>query len=493
VHPPAAPAFCRVTVLAPGRRVDLALPVDVPMAELNPLVLELLGEPARSPARPDPWRFTGATGAPLPPGATLDELGVLDGETLRLGPAAPPPPAPVFDDPVDALAALAPRGRHGGRGPAVAALGVTLAASALLATARAGGDGTAYVGGAVALGGLAAVAALVRAATAARRAPGRADAPGDHEAGTSHNGPAPVTGIPAAGSPAAALVPAYCAVPLAAAAGWVSLPGAPGAAHLLLAVVAGGIAAALGQVAVRRVAPALVAVVLVAVLAGAAAVAALRFGVGVPALSAAVAAAALSAGPLVPRAVLRLAGLPRPVVPADAGALVAADGGPDLLPAAELAARARLAQGQLAGLAGGLAVSAALAALPTATSGGWAGPALASVVVAVLLLRARGFADPGPARTHLAAGIVAGVGLVGLAAVTAGPAGQPAGALVLLGTAAVGAAAIGRGTLGATGGASAALSPVARRALDIAEGVLTAAAVPLAVVASGAFALVRAL
>ena len=92
MHPPAAPAFCRVTVLAPGRRVDVALPVDVPMAELNPLVLELLGEPARSPARPDPWRFAGATGAQLPPGATLDELGVLDGETLRLGPAAPPRP-----------------------------------------------------------------------------------------------------------------------------------------------------------------------------------------------------------------------------------------------------------------------------------------------------------------------------------------------------------------------------------------------------------------
>jgi type VII secretion integral membrane protein EccD len=485
VHPPTTPAFCRVTVLAPGRRVDVALPHDLPVAELNPLVLELLGEPARSPARPEPWRFTGATGAPLPPGATLAELGVLDGETLRLGPAAPPPPAPVFDDPVDALAALAPRGRHGPHGPAIAAVGLTLAAAALLATVRTGGSGAGYVGGAVALGGLGAVAALVRAARVARRSPGNTRE--EYESPP----PGEVARTGPAGVGPAALVPAYCAVPLAAAAGWAALPGPPDAAHLLLAVVAGGIAAALGQVAVRAVAPVLVAAVVVAVLVGAAAVVGLRFDVGVPALSAAVAALTLSAAPLVPRAVLRLAGLPRPVVPADAGALVAADEGPDLLPPGELAARAGLARGQLAGLASGLAVSAAVAAPPAATAGGWAGPALAAVVVVVLLLRAQGFADAGPARVHVAAGIATGAVLVGLAALAAGPAGRPVGALVLLGTAALGAVAVRRGTPAA--GATSALSPVARRALDIAEGVLTAAALPLAVVASGAFALVRAL
>jgi type VII secretion integral membrane protein EccD len=466
-------------VLAPGRRVDVALPHDLPMAELNPLVLELLGEPARSPARPEPWRFTGATGAPLPPGATLAELGVLDGETLRLGPAALPPPAPVFDDPVDALAALAPRGRHGRHGPAIAAVGLALAAAALLATVRTGGSGAGYVGGAVALGGLGAVAALVRAARVARRSPG--------DTREEHGSPTPE---PTRVGPAA-LVPAYCAVPLAAAAGWAALPGPTDATHLLLAVVAGGIAAALGQVAVRAVAPVLVAAVVVAVLVGAGAVVGLRFDVGMPALSAAVAALALSAGPLVPRAVLRLAGLPRPVVPADASALVAADEGPDLLPPGELAARAGLARGQLAGLASGLAVSAAVAAPPAATAGGWAGPALSAVVVVVLLLRAQGFADAGPARVHVAAGIATGAVLVGLAALAAGPAGRPVGALVLLGTAALGAVAVRRGNPAA--GATSVLSPVTRRALDIAEGVLTAAALPLAVVASGAFALVRAL
>jgi len=459
------------------------------MAELNPLVLELLGEPARSPTRPEPWRFSAVTGTPLPAGATLAELGVLDGETLLLGPAAPPPPAPAFDDPVDALAALTPRRRHGRRGPEIAAVGLTLAAAALLATVRAGGNGAETVWGAVALGGVGAIAGLVRAARVARRIPGGdADGASEGHAALVRRGDDPGP----AGARTAALVPAYCAVPLAAAAGWAAMPGPPDAPHLLLAVVAGGVAAALGQVAVRVVAPVLVAAVVVAVLAGVAAVVALRFDVGVPALSAAVAAVALSGGPRVPRAVLRLAGLPRPVVPADAAALVAADAGPDLLPPGELAARARLARGQLAGLTSGLAVAAAVAAPPATLSGGWAGPTLAAVVVAALLLRARGVTDAGPARVHLAGGVATGVVLVGLAALASGPAGRPVGALVLLGAAALGVTAISNGPPDA-GGAPVLLSPVARRALDIAEGVLTAAAVPLAVVASGTFALVRAL
>ena len=117
----APPVYCRLTVLTPGSRADVALPVDVPVADLVPMLMELLGEQG-DPGRPVPWRLTGPTGGAPAPGATLDDIGVLDGELLRLGPAAPPPPAPVFDDPVDALAALtAPPaearrpGRPGGR------------------------------------------------------------------------------------------------------------------------------------------------------------------------------------------------------------------------------------------------------------------------------------------------------------------------------------------------------------------------------------------
>ena len=115
MHTPAV--HCRSTVLTPAGRADVCLPADMPVAELVPMLMELLGTPTPPADRPVPWRLTGAGGGVLPPDTTLDELGVLDGELLRLGPAGPPPAPPVFDDPVDALAALAapgsPRARFG--------------------------------------------------------------------------------------------------------------------------------------------------------------------------------------------------------------------------------------------------------------------------------------------------------------------------------------------------------------------------------------------
>ena len=92
---PAPPAYCRLTVLAPGTRADVAVPADVPAAELVPMLMELFGRHG-DPARPEPWRLTGATGGVLPPDATLDELGVVDGELLRLGPTAPPTVSPRY-------------------------------------------------------------------------------------------------------------------------------------------------------------------------------------------------------------------------------------------------------------------------------------------------------------------------------------------------------------------------------------------------------------
>jgi type VII secretion integral membrane protein EccD len=442
-----------LTVLCPRRRIDVALPADVPLAELAPLVLDLVGEPGPG-ARPDPWRFSALTGGVLPPAATLEELGVLDGEMVRLGPAAPPPPPPVFDDPVDALADLAagtPQ-RSAWRAGAAASI-ATVTAAGLLAGAR-GGSGPAAWGGA-GIGALGAVAALGLAARLARVQDSTADE-------------------------GRALVAAYCAVPLAAAAGWAALPGPP-AAHLLLAVVAAGCAAALGQVVVGAVAPALVAATVIAVVAATAVAVRLRFDVGVPAVAAVTAATALAAGPLLPRIALRLAGLPRPVVPADAAGLVAADAGPDLLPPADLADRARTARALLAGLSGGCAVAAAIAGPPAAASGSWAGIVLAAVVAVVLLLRARGFADPVPARVHLCAGTAAGITLIALGAAAAGAGGRLIGALVLLGVAA--ATVLVR--------VPTETSPVVRRAVDIAEGVLAGAAIPLALAAADVFALVR--
>ena len=454
MHPPTT--HHRSTVLTPAGRADVCLPSDVPVAELVPMLMELLGTRAAPDDRPVPWRLTGAGGGPLPPDATLGELGVLDGELLRLGPAAPAPPPPVFDDPVDALAALATPGAgpDRSRDAVVVLLGVVPTAALLLVGSRAGP----YAWVAVVIAGLSAVSAIARAAR-----PGRA-------------------------GPSAALLPALCGVPLAAAAGWVAAP-PPVAGAVLLAAVAAGAAAALGQLAVRTAAAPLIGVALSAVATAAAAAGHLQLGLPVHAVAAVTAAVALSLGPLLPRLALRLAGLPRPAVPTDAAALAAADDGPDLLPPAELAARSRLAHSELAGLSGGCAVVAAVAG-PLAATGGspaWAGPALAATVAVVLLLRARGFADPATARVHLLAGTAAAVTQLVAVALALGPVGPPAGALVLLCAAAV---VLGPGRPPPP---SPARSPVARRVVDAVEAVLTAAAVPLALVVAGVYALVRGL
>ena len=107
--------FCRVTVLAPRTRMDLALPTDLTVAELVPMLCELTGEMGpRSHAsgtgrpRPSAWCLAAVAGAEMPPGGTLAALGVLDGDLLRLRRRAEAPPPPVFDDPVDAVAEAVP-------------------------------------------------------------------------------------------------------------------------------------------------------------------------------------------------------------------------------------------------------------------------------------------------------------------------------------------------------------------------------------------------
>jgi len=438
--------FCRLTVLAPRQRVDVALPSDVPVAELVPMVLELVGEPGRAVA-PRPWRLSGIVGGPLPAAATLGELGVLDGELLRLGPALPVPAAPVFDDPVDAVAAGAAGGGRGHRFEVAAALTLAVAAAALLGAAGPGSAPAALLAG---------VAAVVAVAAAGRLVQG--------EAGFAR-------GVGLAG------------VVLAAAAGWAAVPGPPGPVPLLATAVGAGIAAAAAQLLLRVVAPALVAAGVIAIV-GAAAVIGVQFGATPVAAATGVAALAVVAAPLLPRAAIRLAGLPRPVVPADEAELTGDD---PPLPPAELAERADLARGYLAGLVGAAALLSGAGAVVAAAAGGWAGPMFAGVTAAVLLLRARSYADAAPARTALTVGLATAVGLAATVAGPGAPLNLVACAVLLVGAGAAVAA------LDATArGMRPELSPVVRRTVDLVEGVLVAAAVPVALAAMGLFQLVRA-
>ena len=380
-------------MLAPRHRVDVALPSDVPVAELVPMVLELVGEPGRAVA-PQPWRLSGIVGGPLPAAATLGELGVLDGELLRLGPALPVPAAPVFDDPVDAVAAGAATGARGHRFEVAAVLALAVAAAVLLGAA---GPGSAPAALLACAGAVVAVAGAGRLAQATRgRAVGQR---GDAGAGAGSGR------LTHCGEPGFARGVGLAGVVLAAAAGWAAVPGPPGPVPLLAAAVAAGIAAAAAQLLLRVVAPALVAAGVIAIV-GAAAVIGVQFGATPVAAATGVAALAVVAAPLLPRAAIRLAGLPRPVVPADEAELTGDDAHRYRPPSSPSAPTSPAATSP--GWSGRQPCSPRAGAVVAAAAGGWAGPAFAGVTAAVLLLRARGYADAAPARTALTVGLADG-------------------------------------------------------------------------------------
>ena len=492
------PPFCRLTVLAPRTRVHVAMPTDLPVAELVPMVLELVGEPAPG-GPPQPWRLFTADGRALPAGATLPELGVREGDLLRVAPTGPAPPPAMCDDPVEALAVS-------GRSEAVAGRRIRSVAGPLLGGASAAllvGWPTPAVldlpdlridlasrSALILIAALAAVAGLAGASWLVRHPgsrPGTEAPPTEAHPTDNPRSPGGRLSSSVPNHPTATAA-ALAAVPMAAAAGWLAWPETPDPSRLLVAAVAAGSAAAAAQAALRLAHPVLVGVVIGAVPTGVAALAVTHLSIRPTAAAVGTGAVALVVGPLLPRAALWLSGVPRPVVPADTAELVAADHGPDLWPPAELATRAGLARTHLAGLVGGCAVVAGAAALPAATVPGWTGPAFAAVTVALLGLRARSFVDPGPARALAGSALLAGIGLAAVLAWSGVPWARPAAVLGLLLTATALGCADFRSRPAGTAG-----SPVRRRAVDIGEGLLTALVLPLAFGALDLYRIVRGL
>ncbi|MGV9210958.1 type VII secretion integral membrane protein EccD [Micromonospora sp. RB23] len=95
----------RITIVAPRTRMDLALPSDVPMADLLPTLLRYAGEDlADDGVRHGGWALSRLGSAPLDGGRTAAQLGVRDGEVLYFNPRSAAAPEIVFDDVVDAVA-----------------------------------------------------------------------------------------------------------------------------------------------------------------------------------------------------------------------------------------------------------------------------------------------------------------------------------------------------------------------------------------------------
>ncbi|MFI5493347.1 type VII secretion integral membrane protein EccD [Actinoplanes sp. NPDC051859] len=97
--------LARVTISAPSRRVDVALPEHVPLAELLPEVLRHAGEGlADDGERHGGWLLRRTDGVALATGQGLFPQGVRDGEVLHLVPAREDWPELEYDDVVEAIA-----------------------------------------------------------------------------------------------------------------------------------------------------------------------------------------------------------------------------------------------------------------------------------------------------------------------------------------------------------------------------------------------------
>ncbi|MFD8457447.1 type VII secretion integral membrane protein EccD [Streptomyces antimycoticus] len=95
--------FCRVTVVAPDSRIDVALPDDIALADLYPEMLRLTGQ-TQPTGTPVGYHFVRRDGTVLDGSRSLAAQRVLDGDVLSMRPFAQSLPPVVRDDVSDAIA-----------------------------------------------------------------------------------------------------------------------------------------------------------------------------------------------------------------------------------------------------------------------------------------------------------------------------------------------------------------------------------------------------
>ena len=99
----AATGFCRVTVVAPDSRIDVALPEDIAVADVYPEILRLTGQ-TQAAGAPTGYHLVRRDGTVLDGARSLAAQRVFDGDVLSLRPFAESLPPAVFDDVSDAVA-----------------------------------------------------------------------------------------------------------------------------------------------------------------------------------------------------------------------------------------------------------------------------------------------------------------------------------------------------------------------------------------------------
>ena len=439
----------RVTIVAPRTRMDLALPSDVPLADLVPTLLRQAGEElADDGAAHGGWALTRLGGAPLDGGRSALQLNIRDGEMLFFTPRSAVAPEVVFDDVVDAVATATNDRAGRWRLEATRRFAVLFAAASLL-------------GGLVALlfagppqlpGALAAFAVcvgLLIGATVLSR----------------------VVGNSATGAVLAAGAVGYAGVGgLLLLAGDRSL-GELTAVHVLQAATAVVVFGAVATVAVGDRTPLFLGATTVGAVLGLGAVICMAFGAPAAAAAAAVAAAAFGIMPALPMFAYRLARLPVPSVPTGPDDLKSDTETVDGRRVLALSDRADAFFTSLLWTGSVLVLGAEVV---LAVDGRLASALLCGVLAVLLLLRARPFLS----RAHRIPVLVTGVFGLGMAAAAAF---ASVSMLVRLGAIATGLVVIALISLvyGLVV-AGKRISPVWGRLLDIIEILLIVAVVPLA-------------
>lgn len=101
--------ICRITVVGPRGRADLAVPLSVPVVTLLPILLRHTGESPAPGDEPAPWVLQRLAGAPFDPAGTPETLDWREGEEFYLRPGGAALPELLFDDVADGLATMVTR------------------------------------------------------------------------------------------------------------------------------------------------------------------------------------------------------------------------------------------------------------------------------------------------------------------------------------------------------------------------------------------------
>jgi type VII secretion integral membrane protein EccD len=454
-----ASGLSRVTIVSPRSRVDLALPADVPLADLLPVLLTHTGAGGDEAGRRRGWALSRVGGAELDTSRTAQAHAVRDGELLLLRPRGDEQPMTVFDDVVDALASGA-RDRRGRWTPGATRVGGLVAAVLTLTGAAIGllFSGPPY--GLAGLAGLGLGAVLLVVAVVYARALGSA----------------------AAGAAFGLLGTVYCGLGgLLIAAGDRSLHGL-GVAHATVAVAAAAVAAAVAATGVPQAAPVFLTFALCAVAVPLSLFAGSYLDTGVAGGAAVTVVLAYACLPATPMLAYRLAGLPRPNVPTEREHMLEET---ETVDGARVLELGRRADAYLAALLTALAIASAGAAVLVAPVG-WRGIAMGGVLGLLPILRSRWFTGR-PQRLPLlvAGGVALAASVIAVAARL-----DPTDRLLLVGGLALGVVLLSIGL-----GLAVDRPPTPRwgRFLDIAEVLLIIAVAPLAVWVTGVLDLVRAI